>query len=146
MVRLTAVSCGRAVTFNHTLGDCLWYVKGGAGFPTCYFVERLTRGVFPPSCRRAVIVRVSVFYTRICCWSLSRHWTGLLLLEREEEQEDAESLKDRALAGLGSQGKEHTEGHWAARASRGSPQGTEAEGPIRGGHRWVRYTLLPPCV
>lgn len=74
-LRLPAVPCGRAFTFNHKLGECLWYVQGGAGFPTCYFVEHLKRDVFPPSCRRAVIVGVSAFYTRICYRSLSWDWT-----------------------------------------------------------------------
>lgn len=71
---LPAAPCGHAFTFNHELGDSLWDVQGGAGFPTCYFVGRLERGVFPPSCCRAVVVRVGAFYTRICYWSLSRDW------------------------------------------------------------------------
>lgn len=127
-------------------------------------MERLPHGVPPSSCRRAVVVRVRLFYTHICCWSLSRDWTGFgevihprhpralrdsetgpLLLEKEEEQDDAEGLMDQALAGLGLQDKEHMEGHWATRASRGTPRGTEVEGLIRKGNTDGGGTLCFLC-
>lgn len=78
--------------------------------------------------------------------------TGLLLLGRDEEllerDEDAEGLKNQALARLGSQGKELMEGHWAAKASRGTLRGHRGRGTYGGGAPMgeVHSASSAPCV
>lgn len=136
---------GCALNLNRGFLETVCRVPRGRQWGRCclnvYLGKRLKCGVFPPSGHRAATDTVS--FSSGVVWSLSVDWIGLVrpiqtfkrtwkdskpgqpLLGRDEDQEEAEVLKDQDAARDGVQDQECTEGCWAAMSQRKDWGGTE---------------------
>ena len=130
--------CRCALNWNRGFLETVCRVPGGRQWGRCclnaYLGKRLKCGVFPPSGHRAATDTVS--FSSGVVWSLSVDWIRLVrpiqtfkrtwkdsnpgqpLLGRDEDQEEAEVLKDQDTARDGVQDQECTEGCWAAMSQR----------------------------